>query len=133
MAPSVSVSQASASRSMAPAVCARLEAERVKAEQAAQAEAEKAGTALLQQAKEQAASLVQTARAIDREADTCETLTLGAINAMLSPIRIDAAGLAELGFEPSATVKAAKHYPAASVPAICQALIARLQGVTAEA
>lgn len=42
-------------------------------------------------------------------------------------------GLAELGFEPRATVKAAKHYPAASVPAICQALIARLQGVTAEA
>ena len=71
--------------------------------------------------------------AIDREADTCETLTLGAINDLLSPIRIDAAGLAELGFEPSATVKAAKHYPAASVPAICQALIARLQGVTAEA
>jgi hypothetical protein len=108
-------------------------AERVKAEQAAQAEAEKAGAALLQQAKEQAASLVQTARAIDREADTCETLTLGAINALLSPIRIDAAGLAELGFEPCATVKAAKHYPAASVPAICQALIRRLQGVTAEA
>lgn len=108
-------------------------AERVKAEQAAQAEAEKAGTALLQQAKEQAASLAQTAGAIDREADACETLTLGAINALLSPIRIDAAGLAELGFEPSATVKAAKHYPAASVPAICQALIARLQGVTAEA
>ena len=113
---------------------ARLEAERVKGEQAAQAEAEKAGAALLQQAKEQAASLVQTARAIDTEQpDAGKTLTLGAINALLSPIRIDAAGLAELGFEPCATVKAAKHYPAASVPAICQALIRRLQGVTAEA
>lgn len=112
---------------------AREAAERVKAEQAAQAEAEKAGAALLQQAKEQAASLVQTARAIDREADTCETLTLGAINAMLSPIRIDAAGLAELGFEPVATVKAAKHYPAADMPAICQALIHHLQGVMDEA
>ena len=89
--------------------------------------------ALLQQAKEQAASLVQTAKAIDREADTCETLTLGAINALLSPIRIDAAGLAELGFEPCATVKAAKHYPAADMPAICQALIHHLQGVMAEA
>lgn len=109
-------------------------AERVKAEQAAQAEAAKAGAALLQQAKEQAASLVQTARAIDTEQpDAGETLTLGAINALLAPIAISAAGLAELGFEPCATVKAAKHYPAASVPAICQALIARLQGVTAEA
>lgn len=101
--------------------------------EAAQAEAEKAGAALLQQAKEQADSLVQTARAIDREADTCETLTLGAINALLSPIRIDAAGLAEIGFSPCATVKAAKHYPAADMPAICQALIARLQYVMAEA
>ena len=97
-------------------------AERVKAEQAAQAEVEKAGTALLQQAKEQADSLVQTARAIDREADTCETLTLGAINALLSPIRIDAAGRAELGFEPSATVKAAKHYRATDFARICQAI-----------
>ena len=97
-------------------------AERVKAEQAAQAEAAKAGAALLQQAKEQAASLVQTARAIDREADTCETLTLGAINALLSPIRIDAAGLAELGFEPSATVKAAKHYRASDFAAMCRAI-----------
>ena len=101
--------------------------------EAAQAEAEKAGAALLQQAKEQADSLVQTARAIDREADTCETLTLGAINALLSPIRIDAAGLAEIGFSPCATVKAAKHYPAADMPAICQALIARRQYVMAEA
>ncbi len=62
-----------------------------------------------------------------------ETLTLGQLNALLAPIAISAAGLAELGFEPCATVKAAKHYPAASVPAICQARIARLQGVTAEA
>ena len=109
-------------------------AERVKAEQAAHAEAEKAGTALLQQAKEQAASLVQTAKAIDTEQpDAGKTLTLGQLNTLLSPIAISAAGLAELGFEPCATVKAAKHYLAASVPAICQALIRRLQGVTAEA
>lgn len=97
-------------------------AERVKAEQAAQAEAAKAGAALLQQAKEQAASLVQTARAIDREADTCKTLTLGAINALLSPIRIDAAGLSELGFDLCATVKSAKHYPAGDFARICRAI-----------
>lgn len=99
-------------------------AERVKAEQAAQAEAEKAGAALLQQAKEQAAILVvQTAKAIDTEQpDAGKTLMLGAINALLSPIRIDAAGLAELGFEPSATVKAAKHYPAGDFARICHAI-----------
>ena len=45
----------------------------------------------------------------------------------------DAAGLAEIGFSPCATVKAAKHYPAADMPAICQALIHHLQGVMAEA
>lgn len=102
---------------------ARLEAERVKAEQAAQAEAEKAGTALLQQAKEQAASLVQTARAIDTEQpDAGKTLTLGQLNTLLSPIALSAAGLAELGFEPCATVKAAKHYPAGDFARICHAI-----------
>ena len=102
---------------------ARLEAERVKAEQAAQAEAEKAGTALLQQAKEQAASLVQTAKAIDTEQpDAGKTLTLGQLNTLLSPIALSAAGLAELGFEPCATVKAAKHYPAGDFARICHAI-----------
>lgn len=61
-----------------------------------------------------------------------ETLTLGALNALLSPIRIDAAGLAELGFEPCATVKAAKHYPAAAVPRICAALVRHIQTVQAD-
>lgn len=98
-------------------------AERVKAEQAAQAEAEKAGTALLQQAKEQAASLVQTAKAIDTEQpDAGKTLTLGQLNTLLSPIALSAAGLAELGFEPCATVKAAKHYPAGDFARICHAI-----------
>ena len=61
------------------------------------------------------------------------TLTLGQLNALLAPIHIDAAGLAELGFTPSATVKAAKHYPAGDVPRICQALIQRLQRLMAAA
>ena len=56
-----------------------------------------------------------------------DTVTLGQLNALLAPIRIDAAGLAELGYTPSATVKAAKHYRAGDVPRICQSLIARLQ------
>ena len=98
-------------------------AERVKAEQAARAEAEKAGTALLQQAKEQAASLVQTARAIDTEQpDAGKTLTLGLINKRLHPIRIDAAGLAELGFEPVARDKAARLYRASDFAAMCRAI-----------
>ncbi|ARU06168.1 endonuclease [Comamonas serinivorans] len=58
-----------------------------------------------------------------------DTVTLGQLNALLAPIRIDAAGLADLGFTPSATVKAAKHYRAGDVPRICNALIQHLQGV----
>lgn len=97
---------------------AREAAERVKAEQAAMAEA-----ALLQQAKEQAASLVQTAKAIDTEQpDAGKTLTLGQLNTLLSPIALSAAGLSELGFDPSATVKAAKHYPAGDFARICHAI-----------
>ncbi len=98
-------------------------AERVKAEQSAQAEAAKSGAALLQQAKEQAASLVQTARAIDTEQpDAGKTLTLGLINQRLRPLRIDAAGLAELGFEPVARDKAAKLYRASDFAAMCRAI-----------
>jgi len=90
----------------------------IEAEQAAQASA-----ALLQQAKEQAASLVQTAKAIDADQpDAGKTLTLGAINERLHPIRIDAAGLAELGFEPVARDKAAKLYRASDFVAMCQAI-----------
>ena len=76
---------------------------------------------------------ISAAQASASAADTGETLTLGQLNTLLSPIAISAAGLSDLGFNPCATVKAAKHYPAASVPAICLALIQRLQGVMAEA
>lgn len=72
---------------------------------------------------------ISAAQASAAAADTGETLTLGQLNTLLSPIAISAAGLSDLGFNPCATVKAAKHYPAASVPAICHALIARLQEV----
>lgn len=76
---------------------------------------------------------ISAAQASASAADTGETLTLGQLNTLLSPIAISAAGLSDLGFNPCATVKAAKHYPVASVPAICLALIQRLQGVMAEA
>ena len=64
-------------------------------------------------------------------ADSSETITLGEINTMIAPLKIDAAGLAELGFTPCFTVKAAKHYRCSSLPAICRALIDRLDSVLA--
>lgn len=91
------------------------------------------GQAVVQAMVQAATSDIAAAMARKNAPEEGETLTLGAINALLSPIAISAAGLAELGFDPCATVKAAKHYPAASVPSICQALIQRLQGVMAEA
>ena len=62
-----------------------------------------------------------------------DTVTLGQLNALLAPIRIDAAGLADLGFTPRTTVKAAKHYACEDVPRICRSLIQRLQGLLATA
>ena len=58
----------------------------------------------------------------DASASEDETITLGRINTMLAPIRIDCAGLAELGFNAQATVKAAKHYRASDFQAICRAI-----------
>ncbi|MGC3004502.1 hypothetical protein ACPF8X_40530, partial [Streptomyces sp. G35A] len=95
------------------------ERERMLQEQAEQ-QAAQASAALLAQAKEQAAALVQTGRELD--ADAGKTLTLGLINDRLSPIAINAAGLAELGFEPVARDKAAKLYRASDFPAICRAI-----------
>jgi hypothetical protein len=46
---------------------------------------------------------------------------------------VDAAGLEQLGFMPSKTVKAAKHYRASSIPAMVQAMVTHLQGVLATA
>lgn len=64
--------------------------------------------------------------------DDGRTMTLGQINALIAPIKVDAAGLAELGFV-ATTIKAAKHYPAGSVPHILGAMIKHLQGVMATA
>lgn len=62
--------------------------------------------------------------------DNGQTMTLGQINALIAPIKVDAAGLAELGFV-ATTIKAAKHYPASSVPRILVAMAKHLQGVMA--
>ena len=74
---------------------------------------------------------IAAAKAGTAVADSGETLTLGQINTMIAPLKIDAAGLAELGFTPCSTVKAAKHYRCSCLPAICRALIDRLDSALA--
>ena len=61
--------------------------------------------------------------------DEVATMTLGQINTLIAPLKVDAAGLADLGFTPSATVKAAKHFPASDVPKILAAMVRHLQGL----
>ena len=48
-----------------------------------------------------------------------------------SPLSITAEGLAQLGFQPVATDKAAKLYAVADMPQIVDALVHVLHGVTA--
>lgn len=55
------------------------------------------------------------------------TIKLGDINALIAPLSITADGLAQLGFQPVGTERAAKLYATDQVGPICNALIARLQ------
>ncbi|WP_291585848.1 YqaJ viral recombinase family protein [Comamonas sp. UBA7528] len=75
---------------------------------------------------------IATAQTSAAAVDTGQTMTLGQINALIAPIKVDAAGLAELGFV-ATTIKAAKHYPTGSVPHILSAMVKHLQGVIATA
>lgn len=61
-----------------------------------------------------------------RDDDCGERINLTAINAYLAPIKLDAAGLSVLGFEPVEVVKASKLYRASSMMAIRAALIEHL-------
>ena len=65
--------------------------------------------------------------------DTGERINLSAINEHLAPIKMDAAGLAALGFEPVAVVKAPKLYLADDLPRIRAALVRHLQGLSLQA
>ena len=130
------------------AEAARLEAERerIRAEEAAKLQAQAAIEAA---AKTEAPSaspepvaeskapetVIQQAQAahVNEPAHDGDTLTLGQINSLIAPLKIDAAGLEQLGFMPSKTVKAAKHYQASSIPAMVQAMVTHLQGVLATA
>ena len=53
-------------------------------------------------------------------------INLSGINAYLAPIKLDAAGLSALGFEPVEVVKASKLYRASSLTAIRAALVDHL-------
>lgn len=53
-------------------------------------------------------------------------IKLGEINARIAPIKIDADGLAQLGFSPVGTERAAKLYNERDWPAICDAMMARI-------
>lgn len=125
----------------------RLEAERerIRAEEAAKPQAQAAINAAAATQKEAASaqqepvSAAPTAQSVVQRAQSApevaakaegETLTLGQINTLLAPIKVDAAGLAELGFEARKVEKStAKHYAACDLPAMVQAMIAHLQSV----
>ena len=63
-----------------------------------------------------------------------ETLTLGQINTLLAPIKVDAAGLEQLGLAAHKVEKStAKHYAASDLPTMVQAMLQHLQGVLATA
>ena len=84
---------------------------------------------LAQQAIQQAATLSSMpapAKAASAPPDDGARINLGAINEHLQKLKLDAAQLAALGFEPVATVKASKLYRASDLPAIRAALIAHL-------
>ena len=70
-------------------------------------------------------------RAAQRVSPAGQRIRLGEINALISPLSISAEGLAQLGFQPVATDKAAKLYAVADMPRIVDALVHVLHGVTA--
>ena len=130
------------------AEAARLEAERerIRAEEAAklqaQAAIETAAKTESPSAQPEPVSESKSPEAVIQQAQVAhvnesshdgDTLTLGQINALIAPLKVDAAGLEQLGFMPSKTVKAAKHYPAHKLPAMVQAMLTHLQGVLATA
>lgn len=73
----------------------------------------------------------QTAPIVPR-ADEPATLKLGDINARLAPVKLDAAGLAELGIKPAKVEGAAKLYRESQFAALCFKLIEHISGVRDE-
>ena len=117
---------------------AAVRAEQEQKRQAEEAEAAATRAKALQVEQEAHAAIadarqvISAAKSATAPADTGETMTLGQINALIAPIKVDAAGLAELGFE-AKTIKAAKHYPASAMPRILAAMVKHLQCAMATA
>lgn len=79
----------------------------------------------------QAIDAAQASAAAAPEIDPDDTITLGQINARLSPIKLDAAGIEALGFT-ATKVRGAAHFPAAQFPALCRAIAARAMEAATE-
>ncbi len=79
----------------------------------------------------QAIDAAQASAAAAPEIDPDDTITLGQINARLSPIKLDAAGIEALGFT-ATKVRGAVHFPAAQFPALCRAIAARAMEAATE-
>ena len=122
------------------------ERERIRAEEAAKLQAQAAIEAVAKTEAPRASpetvaeakapeTVIQQAQAahVNETANGDDTLTLGQINSLIAPLKVDAAGLEQLGFTPAKTVKAAKHYQASSIPVMVQAMLTHLQGVLATA
>ena len=69
--------------------------------------------------------------ATGRAAGSGARVTLGHINALLAPVKLDAAGLAELGFEPVAKDKSAKLYNEDDIPDMCRAIAEHVTEIAA--
>jgi len=117
------------------------EAERVAREEQRVREAEERGRQQAEAAEkreQEAKQAFESARGVDDHRPQPSTSTglskrirLGEINALISPLSITAEGLAQLGFQPVATDKAAKLYAVSDMPRIVEALVHVLRGATA--
>lgn len=92
--------------------------------------AEKTSEAVAAIDARQVIGAVQARAAAPQQPDDGATITLGRINALLAPIKLDAAGLEALGFTPM-RVKAAMHLPASQFPALCRAVAQRAMNAAA--
>lgn len=109
---------------------ARIEREHRAAEAAA---AVKTNPALVTQPVAAPATVIAPAAspATAVEPATGATIKLGDLNALIAPLSITADGLAQLGFQPVGTERAAKLYRQSDFPRICAAMVRHIQAVQA--
>lgn len=115
---------------------AEAERSRIRTEEQAKAQAEateraKAEQAAPMQSPQERATRILAAQLPEKPAKDAPMLTLSQINDFLAPISITSAGLAELGFQPVATVKAARLYNDADFQLICAAIARHVSEIAA--